>query len=69
MNQEKIKSILRHILSFGGGILVAFGIANEEVIGILSSNVEVIVGAVLSIISVVQGLRNKDRLAPKQPVE
>lgn len=69
MNTEKIKSILRHILSFAGGILIAFGIANEEIIEVLSTNVEVVVGAVLAIISAIQGIRNKDKLATPKPTD
>ena len=63
MNAEKIKSIIRHIMTFAGGIVLAFGWLDDESIGVLSSNIEILVGAVVAIIGVVQGVRNKSKLA------
>jgi len=63
MNPEKIKSIGRHILSFIGGILLAFGLLDEQIVEILTTNLEVILGGVVAIIAAFQGARNKDKIA------
>lgn len=51
MNKEKVLGIVRHVLTFGGGLLVAKGLMTEalsqEIIGGLVS----LVGLVWSIVS------------------
>lgn len=52
MNWEQISSILRHILTFGGGFVVAKGwVSAEAMTGI--------VGAIITIGGVIWGLFNK----------
>lgn len=56
MNWEQISSILRHVLTFGGGFVVAKGwVSAEAMTGI--------VGAIITIGGVIWGLFNKTSTA------
>jgi hypothetical protein len=50
MNKEKVLGILRHALTFIGGVLIARGIADEIVIAELVGGISTVVGSVWSIL-------------------
>jgi hypothetical protein len=49
MNKKQILGLVRHILTFAGGILLAKGYVDESLLEELTGSVITIVGAVLSI--------------------
>lgn len=51
MNKEKILGIVRHLLTFGGGILVTKGLATEVMSIELIGAAMTLIGGVWSIIS------------------
>ena len=51
MSKEKILGIVRHALTFVGGLLVMKGIVDEAVVSEVIGGVMTLVGAVWSIIS------------------
>jgi hypothetical protein len=53
---EKVQGLIRHALTFGGGIAVAKG-------WIDTSNLEAVVGALVTIIGAFWSFRQKDKLA------
>jgi hypothetical protein len=55
MSKEKVLGVVRHILTFTGGILVAKGFIEESVSGELIGSVMTIIGLVWSIVD-----KNKD---------
>ena len=48
MNQEQILGIIRHVLTFGGGLIVAKGYADEGTVTTVVGGVITIVGAIWS---------------------
>ncbi len=59
MTKESVMSILRHVLTFGGGLAVANGVIDE------ASMLE-LVGAAVTIAGVAWSLREKKKLAEKK---
>jgi hypothetical protein len=53
MNKEKWYSVIRHTLTAAGGILIALGVVQETVV------LEV-TGAVIAILGVLWGIRDKE---------
>jgi hypothetical protein len=51
MKQEQIMGIIRHVLTFVGGIVVAKGFADETFIMELTGGVITLVGGIWSIVS------------------
>lgn len=51
MNKEQIMGLIRHVLTFVGGIMVAKGLATAELSTELIGGVMTVVGSVWSIIS------------------
>ncbi len=56
MNKESVMGVLRHILSFGGGLLVAQGHIDE-------STMLELVGAIVTIAGVAWSIRQKKKSA------
>lgn len=52
MSKESILSVIRHVLTFGGGYFVTSGLAG-------ASEIEAAVGAIVTITGVVWGILNK----------
>ena len=50
LTQEQVLGIVRHILTFGGGILVTKGLLDEGMVAEISGAVITLIGAVWSII-------------------
>ncbi len=50
MTKEKVFSIIRHTLTFVGGILIANGLASESIVLELTGAVTTLVGGIWSII-------------------
>jgi hypothetical protein len=50
LTQEQILGIVRHILTFGGGILVTKGLLDEGMVAEISGAVITLIGAVWSIV-------------------
>jgi hypothetical protein len=51
MNKEQIMGLIRHVLTFVGGIMVAKGLASDEMSTELIGGVMTVVGSVWSIIT------------------
>lgn len=51
MNKEKVLGIVRHILTFGGGILIAKGTIDESTANEIIGGVITLVGAIWSIVA------------------
>lgn len=49
MNRDQVLGIVRHILTFGGGFVVAKGYANAELIATMVGAVITLVGGIWSI--------------------
>lgn len=58
-HRAKIKSLVRHILTFGGGIAVSYGLVDEGTASIWQS--PEFVGGVVSIIGLVWGVFDPDK--------
>lgn len=50
LTQEQVLGIVRHILTFGGGILVAKGLIDNGMLSEISGAVITLIGAVWSIV-------------------
>jgi hypothetical protein len=50
LTQQQVLGIVRHILTFGGGILVTKGLLDEGMVSEISGAVITLIGAVWSII-------------------
>jgi hypothetical protein len=50
LTQQQVLGIIRHILTFGGGILVTKGLLDEGMVSEISGAVITLIGAVWSII-------------------
>lgn len=53
MNKESILSVVRHLLTFGGGLLVSKGIGLDEQMMLEA------VGSIITLIGIVWGVRQK----------
>ena len=51
LTQEQVLGIVRHILTFGGGILVAKGLLDEGMVTEISGAVITLIGAIWSIVA------------------
>jgi len=51
MNKEQILGLVRHILTFAGGLVVARGLASDELMSELIGGLMTVVGAGWSILS------------------
>lgn len=51
MNKDKVLGILRHVLTFGGGILITKGIVDEAIAAEIVGSLLTLVGAVWSVIA------------------
>lgn len=51
MNKDKVLGILRHVLTFGGGILVTKGIFDEALASEVVGSLLTLVGAVWSVVA------------------
>ncbi len=51
MNKEKVLGIVRHVLTFGGGILIAKGIIDESTASEIIGGVITLVGAIWSVVA------------------
>lgn len=59
MNKENISAVIRHILTFGGGIFIALGYLTQEQVNELSSVVSIIIGSIGSLLGLVTSLIDK----------
>jgi hypothetical protein len=50
LTQTQVLGIVRHILTFGGGILVAKGLLDEGMVAEISGAVITLIGAIWSIV-------------------
>ena len=48
MSKEKLLGIVRHVLTFGGGFLMAKGLVDEATLNVIVTGVIALVGAVWS---------------------
>ena len=48
MSKEKLLGIVRHVLTFGGGFLMAEGLVDEAILNVIVTGVIALVGAVWS---------------------
>jgi hypothetical protein len=51
LTQTQVLGIVRHILTFGGGILVAKGLLDEGMVAEISGAVITLIGAIWSIVA------------------
>jgi len=51
MNKEQILGLIRHTLTFVGGIIIAQGIANESLTADIIGGIMTVIGSVWSIFS------------------
>lgn len=51
MNKDTILGIIRHVLTFAGGILIAKGVADDATVTELIGGIITVIGAVWSILS------------------
>lgn len=51
MNKEQILGLVRHILTFAGGIIIAKGLASDEMMSELIGGLMTVVGTTWSILS------------------
>jgi membrane protein involved in colicin uptake len=61
MNRAVIESIVRHVLTAGGGILVSLGLATPEDVARGGAALAEIVGAVAVLVGIVWGVYDKVR--------
>ena len=50
LTQQQVLGIIRHILTFGGGILVTKGLLDEGMVSEISGAVITLIGAIWSIV-------------------
>jgi hypothetical protein len=55
MNKEQVLGIIRHILTFGGGIAVAKGVLDEGTVTLIIGGVVSLVVTVWSIVDKIKG--------------
>jgi hypothetical protein len=55
MNKEQVLGIIRHILTFGGGIAVAKGVLDEGTVTLIVGGAVTIAGTVWSIVDKIKG--------------
>jgi len=60
MKQEQILGIIRHILTFGGGLLVMKGVADDDVIQDVTGAIITFVGTLWSFIDKVKASNAED---------
>ena len=63
MDKEKIKGLIRHLLTLAGGILVTLGVFTADSVEILTTALIEIVGGVLTAWGVIASYKNKDKIA------
>jgi hypothetical protein len=51
MKKDQVLGIIRHILTFAGGIVVAKGVVEQEIIQEVSGSLVTLIGAIWSILS------------------
>ncbi|MCG8670222.1 MAG: hypothetical protein MI867_12465 [Pseudomonadales bacterium] len=56
---DKIRGIIRHILTFGGGFLVGKGYLTEESMIALVNNIDVLIGSAITVWGGIWSLRDK----------
>lgn len=49
MSREQVMGIVRHVFTFGGGVLIALGLADESMVTELSGALVTAVGGIWSI--------------------
>lgn len=49
MSREQVMGIIRHVFTFGGGVLIALGLADESMVTELSGALVTAVGGIWSI--------------------
>lgn len=59
MKRKTIEAIVRHIATFGGGVLVALGLSDQDTAELISKNTDAIMGGVVSIVGIVASILNK----------
>ena len=57
----KLADTIRHLLTFGGGLLVAFGITDTDTANTLISNIDMLAGAAISLAGLAHSLWSKRR--------
>ena len=57
MNSDVILGVVRHVLTFGGGFLASAGV-------IAASDVEMAVGAIVTLVGIVWSALQKKKMAP-----
>ena len=57
----KLAGTIRHLLTFGGGLLVAFGITDTDTANALTSNIDTLAGATISLVGLAHSLWSKRR--------
>jgi hypothetical protein len=60
MKQEQILGIIRHILTFGGGLLVMKGVADDDIIQDVTGAIITFVGTLWSFIDKVKASNAED---------
>ena len=55
----KLAGTIRHILTFGGGLLVAFGITDTDTANALTSNIDALAGAAIPLAGLAHSLWSK----------
>lgn len=63
MENEKIKALVRHLLTLAGGILVTLGVFTADSVEILTTALIEIVGGVLTAWGVIASYKNKNKIA------
>ncbi len=51
LTQEQVLGIVRHVLTFAGGLVVAKGVADEATVATFIGSVVTLVGAVWSVVA------------------
>ena len=64
MNKQQFDGQIRHILSLVGGVLVALGLVDNEVVQEGTAVVVALVGAVMAVIAFVKSLKAKEKKGP-----
>jgi hypothetical protein len=59
MNKEQVLGIVRHVLTFGGGILMAKGFADEALAEELVGGLITVIGGAWSIVAKVKAGKNE----------
>jgi hypothetical protein len=59
MNKEQVLGIVRHVLTFGGGLLLAKGYADEAIVQELVGGLVAVVGGIWSVIAKIKLSKNE----------